>query len=326
VNKINRIKDYWQALNQDPSTKKAVIFLRRIVVFVIIGIIIYQLFLIGWREVLTSLPVHPLFYVIFFILYVTLPIAEIFIYRQVWKFRAWEGFKAFITKKVYNDEVMGYSGDFYLFVWIRKKIDKSGKEILKNIRDNVIISGINSNSIAVLLIGILIYVGQVEILDFIDDLNIVYVGTGVLITMVLIVLIIQFRKYLFDLPLKKALIAYSIYFTRFIIHHALLILQWAIVIPNTPMSVWLTFIAVLVVVNRIPFLPSKDFVFLWFGIELSRMLNMATASVAGMLLVSGALAKVTNLILFSLISYYTDPEKLEEFHKTDKSKLIIDDK
>jgi hypothetical protein len=149
--------------------------------------------------------------------------------------------------------------------------------------------------------------------------------TGIIIGIMLILLVIQFRKYLFDLPLKKALFAYSVYFTRFIIHHSLLILQWAIVIPNTPMSVWFTFIAVLVVVNRIPFLPSKDFVFLWFGIELSRMLDMATASVAGMLLVSGALVKVINLILYSLISYYTDPEKLEEFQKTDKSKIIIDD-
>jgi hypothetical protein len=324
VNK-NRIKDYWLVISRDPRTKKFLTLLRRILVFSIIGIIIYQLFLIGWREVLTSLPAHPLFYVIFFILYVTLPIAEIFIYRQVWNFRAWEGFKAFITKKVYNDEVMGYSGDFYLFVWIRKKIDKSGKEILKNIRDNIIISGINSNSIAVILIGILIYVGQVEILDYIDDLNIVYIGTGFLIAIVLIVLVIQFRKYLFDLPLRKAFIVYSIYLIRFFIHYSLMVLQWSIVIPNTPLSIWFTFVAVLLVVNRIPFLPSKDFVFVWFGIELSRMLNMATASVAGMLLVSGALAKVTSLVLFSLINYYTKPEKLEELNKTDKSKLVTKD-
>ncbi len=321
----NKVKDYWTALSRDPRTKKAADIFRRVLVVVIIGIIIYQLFLIGWREVLTSLPVHPLFYVIFLILYVTLPLAEIFIYGQVWKFKAWDGFKAFITKKVYNEEVMGYAGDFYLFIWIRKKIDKRDREIFKNIRDNVIISGINSNSIAVILVGILIYVGQVQVLDFIDDLNIVYVITGVVVAIVLVAVIIQFRKYLFDLPLKKALTVYSIYLFRFIIHHSLLVLQWSIVIPNTPMSVWFTFLAVVVVVNRIPIIPGKDFVFVWFGIELSRMLDMATASVAGMLLVSGALVKITNLILFSLISYYTDPKDLEEFRKSDKTKLIVDD-
>lgn len=320
-----KVKEFWTAKSRDPRLKKAMDIFRRVLVVFIIGIIIYQLFLIGWREVLTSLPVHPLFYVIFFVLYVTLPIAEIFIYRQVWTFRGWDGFKAFISKKVYNEEVMGYTGDFYLFVWIRNKIDKRDSEILKNIRDNVIISGINSNSIAILLVGILIYVGQVEILQYVDGLNVVYVIAAFVLALVLITLIIQFRRYLFDLPLKKALIIYSIYFVRFIIHHSLLVLQWAIIIPNTPMSVWFTFLAVVVVVNRIPFLPSKDFVFVWFGIELSRMLDMATASVAGMLLVSGALVKVTNLILFSLISYYTDPKELEELRKTDKKNFHIND-
>lgn len=323
--KKNKIKEYWQALNQDPKTKKAASLFRRVIIVAIIGVITYQLTMIGWREVLTSLPTQILFYVIFFILYVTLPIAEIFIYRQVWKFKPWDGFKAFVTKKVYNDEVMGYSGDFYLFIWIRRKIDKSATDILKNIRDNVIISGINSNSIAVLLVGVLIYIGQIEILDFIEDVNIVYVVTGFLIVTVLIVLVIQFRKYLFDLPIKKALLVYSIYLTRFIIHHSLLVLQWSIVIPNTPLSVWFTFIAILLVVNRIPFLPSKELMFVWFGIELSRMLDMATASVAGMLLVSGALLKITNLVLFSLISYYADPKELEEFRSSDKSKIAVKD-
>ncbi|MCH8549511.1 MAG: hypothetical protein LAT80_11605, partial [Balneolaceae bacterium] len=44
-------------------------------------------------------------------------------------------------------------------------------------------------------------------------------------------------------------------------------------------------------------------------IELSRMMEMTTASVAGMLLVYSVLKKVLNLILFMLISTYsTDPE------------------
>jgi len=99
------------------------------------------------------------------------------------------------------------------------------------------------------------------------------------------------------------------------IHHGLMIVQWAVVIPNTPLSIWFTFLAIIIVVNRIPFIPSRDLVFMWAGIELSRALNMATAAVAGMLLVSSALKKVTNLILFLLINYYSkDPEiqKLKE--------------
>jgi hypothetical protein len=241
----------------------------------------------------------------------------------VWTFRAWEGFKVFITKKVYNDEVMGYTGEVYLYTWGRKLAGKSDKDVLKNIRDNSIISAVNSNVTAILLIGVLIYAGQVKVSDLVGNVDYFYVALGIFITAVLIVLFIRFRRFLFDLPFKKAATIFGIYTVRFAIHHALLMLSWAVVIPDTPLNVWFTFLATIIVVNRIPFIPSKDLVFVWFGIELSKMLNMATASVAGMLLVFSALTKITNLILFTLISVYSEKKDLqdlptpEEAEKTD---------
>ena len=264
---------------------------------------------------LQSLPSQPWFYILFFILYVTLPVAEVLIYKQIWTFKAWEGFKVFITKKVYNDEVMGYTGELYLYTWGRKLTGKSDKDVLKNIRDNSIISAVNSNITAIVLIGVLISAGQVKLTDLIGNVNYLYVALGIFITAVLIVLFIRFRQFLFDLPLKKAAAIFGIYTVRFAIHHALLMLSWAIVIPDTSLNVWFTFLATIIVVNRIPFIPSKDLVFVWFGIELSKMLNMATASVAGMLLVFSALTKITNLILFTLISFYSETKDLEELPK-----------
>jgi len=262
--------------------------------------------------VLQSLPSQPWFYVLFFVLYVTLPVAEVLIYKQVWTFKAWEGFKVFITKKVYNDEVMGYTGELYLYTWGRKLAGKSDKDVLKNIRDNSIISAVNSNITAFVLIGVLISAGQVNVADLIGNVNYLYVALAIFVTAVLSVLFVRFRKYLFDLPLKTAATIFVIYTVRFAIHHALLMLSWAIVIPDTPINVWFTFLATIIVVNRIPFIPSKDLVFVWFGIELSKMLNMATASVAGMLLVFSALTKITNLILFTLISVYSDSKQLKD--------------
>jgi len=273
-------------------------------------------------EVLQSLPSQPWFYVLFFVLYVTLPVAEVLIYKQVWTFKAWEGFKVFITKKVYNDEVMGYTGEVYLYTWGRKLAGKSDKDVLKNIRDNSIISAVNSNITAFLLIGVLISAGQVNVAELIGNVNYLYVALGIFVTAVLSVLFIRFRKYLFDLPLKTAATIFGIYTVRFAIHHALLMLSWAIVIPDTPISVWFTFLATIIVVNRIPFIPSKDLVFVWFGIELSKMLNMATASVAGMLLVFSALTKITNLILFTLISLYSESKELKDLPEPGDDEIL----
>lgn len=59
-------------------------------------------------------------------------------------------------------------------------------------------------------------------------------------------------------------------------------------------------------VNRLPFFPSKDLVFAWAGIELSRYLGVGPAEVAGMLLVYSALNKLGNVALFSIFTYLGD--------------------
>ncbi len=278
----------------------------------IVALIVYQLIDIGWREVLRSLPTHPMFYVLFVIMFLDLPVSEIFIYRLVWPFRKWEGFKAFITKRVYNQEVIGYAGEFYLFLWGRKQAKKPDKEIFKNIRDNSILSSISSNLVAIVLIGLLLYTGVIGAGDILGNHNTVYFIAAVILFIAAIALVVQFRNYLFDLPLQKAAICFSIYLSRFLFHHAILVLQWLIVLPDSPLSMLFLLMAIYIIVNRIPFIPSKDLVFMWAGIEFSRVLDVTTASIAGMLLVTSALKKVTNLTLFLLISYYSKDSDIQK--------------
>ncbi|MEX0680458.1 MAG: hypothetical protein WD097_03680 [Balneolales bacterium] len=312
MNLISDIKVRLKKLYGDPRTKKVQHLLQRLIALVIIGLILHQLMAIGWRNVLQSLPTHPLFYVLFVVMYIELPVAEIFIYRQVWPIGKWEGFKAFLTKRVYNHEVMGYSGEFYLFLWGRKRVDKDDKTIFKNVRDNAIISSVTSNLVAVILLSTLLYTGKIEVLHLIDEKIALYIGAGIVVLVVLTFIIIQFRQYLFELPARKAVVVFSIYLFRFLIHHSAMMIMWLIVIPGIPLSVWFTFLAIFIVVNRIPFIPSKDLVFMWAGIEFARGLEVAVASVAGMLLVYSALKKVTNLVLYLLISYYGNDSQTEQ--------------
>lgn len=310
-----KLKETWRQFSESPGGKRIQKILRRLTIAFIVGIIIYQIADIGWREVLGSLPQEPLFYVIFFILYFSLPVTEIFIYKQIWPLKKRNMFRTFLTKRVYNEEVVGYSGEFYLFMWARKFLDEGDRQILKSIRDNNILSAITSNLVAFSLIGILIFTGFINLDDLLGDVNWVYIVTGIVVLIAFVAIFIQFRKYIFDLPLKKALVIFGIYMTRFLIHHGLIVVQWAVVIPETPLSVWFLFLTVVIVVNRIPLLPSRDLVFMWAGIELSKVLNMATANVAGMLLVSSALRKVMNLVLFLYLSGISKSESLTELRE-----------
>jgi hypothetical protein len=79
--------------------------------------------------------------------------------------------------------------------------------------------------------------------------------------------------------------------------------------PEVPIAVWLTFAAALIIVNRIPFMPGKDLLFVGAGIELAMHLDVATAQVASMLLVASVLTKVLNLSVFvSTRTIWMEPE------------------
>lgn len=320
-----QVKTTWSRVSQHPWTQRALQWLRHLVVVAVVGVIIYQLIDIGWRDVLRSLPTNPLFYALFAVMYLVQPVAEIFIYRQLWAIRPIEGFKAFLIKRVYNDEVMGYSGEFYLFLWGTRRVSKPDKEVLKDVRDNNIISAVTSLLVAFLLVGVLVFGGHLEILELVENVGPIYVITGLVVTVALYVAIFQFRKYLFDLPLKKTLVIFSIHLARFLTFHAILVGLWMVAIPGISLSIWLTFLAAFIVMNRIPFLPSRDLIFVGAGIELSRILDMAMDAVAGMLLVISALQKGANLGLFLVISYLTTDPDLERVEREEATLPFTDD-
>ena len=309
MSRLTAWKQRWQKLSADPRAKVVQKLLQRVILLAILGLIIYRLTDIGWGEVLQSLPTSPWFYVLFGVLFTSLPVAEIFIYKRLWTFDAWQGFRAFVTKWVYNHEVVGYSGEFYLFLWARKRVGLGDRQIFKHIRDNSILSSVNSNLVAIVLLVTLMWTGKLDLSHVLDDTAPIYIGAGILLLAVATVLVFQFRRYIFDLPARTAAAIFGIYLTRFLLHHAGMVLMWMAAIPGTPLSVWLTFLAMLIVINRIPFLPNKDLVFMWAGLEYARGLDVTIAAVAGMLLVYSALHKVVNLALFLALQYwFRDPE------------------
>lgn len=299
---MHRIKEFIEKIGHSiPSWVP--LLARRMVLVTVLALIIWQIWNIGWDEVLHNLPVNPLFYVILVALYLTLPTAELLIYKHVWDIKKRQLFRTFLVKRVYNEELLGYSGELYLFKKMRGLTDKSDREIMRDVRDTNIISAIVSNSVAIVLVGILIFQGIIPLTEIIERTNTMYVLTGSIVAIILIVLIVQFRKHIFAMSIDKTVRVIWIYLTRFIIHHGLLVLQWAVVLPETPIQVWLVYISTIIVLNRIPFLPAKDLVFVWIGIQLSMSFDVASAGIAGMLIVSSALTRITNLILYSVFSH-----------------------
>lgn len=292
------IATYWKRFREQYLTPEVVSVLRKGVMLLVIGIIVYQIVNIGWKDVLSDLPLHPGFYLIIPILFVSLPVAELLIYRQIWKIPRLILFRSFLIKKVFNEEVTGYSGEVYLFTKIHEITGEARKSIAKVIRDINILSAVTSNLIAISLISALIFLNIIPAGALLGSIEFTHVLVGATLIGIAVVLIIRFRKHLFSLPYRTSFRTLGIYLVRFSAHHLLIVLQWSLVMPETPWNIWLIFISLAIALNRIPLLPGKDMLFVWAGIELSKYLDVASAGVAGMLLVSGALMRVLNLVTY----------------------------
>ena len=65
-------------------------------------------------------------------------------------------------KKVLNTDVLGYSGEVFLFIWAKKNINKNKLSIIYFIKDNNILSALASGIISVILLFYFVLNGYIN--------------------------------------------------------------------------------------------------------------------------------------------------------------------
>jgi len=282
--------------------KKTGTWVRRLINAGVVVWLVYELSLVGWLNVWQSLPTQPLFYLIFFFLYFQLPFFEILIYRINWSFDSIRSIPVFLMKNIYNKDVLGYSGEVYFYLWAQKTLNYKKLDLFKIIKDNNIISSVSSTLVAFSLLSIFFFTDQIKILDWImqDSGNYIWGGTALLL--VLVIVVIKFRRFVISMPLRNAYKIFGIHAARLTLNLFLVVVMYDIVIPDTPMSIWFTLLSVEIILSRIPFLPNRDLIFTGMGIGLAEGLGVSTSAIAAILLTRTVLGKVMNLSFFAFSS------------------------
>jgi len=296
---LSRLKERWEGFANSTRGKRIINGVRGLLVAGIVGYLIYRLSLIGWGELWTSLPQTPYFYVTVLLMYSILPVSESLIYGMAWDVKPWASLPVLLRKRVLNADVLGYSGEAYLFAYARKNVDKPARTIALVIKDNLILSGfISVASAIVLLIGLLLS-GYVALEAILGNPAPGYIGGAAFALVLAVGLFVQFRGSIFHLGEGLLARIAGLHVTRFLLSYVLQVVQWWVVLPDAPFSAWATLLVVLTVMNRIPFLPSRDLIFAGAGIELSTVLGIPVAPVAGMLLVRSAIDRILNFGFFT---------------------------
>lgn len=304
---LQRIRARLRAVTESTAGRIAIKVLRWLLISGIIAYLIYQLTQMGWGRFWESLPQTPYFYLTIAAMYLLLPGAEVLIYGRIWDMPASESLPLMMRKRVLNADVMGYSGEVFLLAHARKRIDRATREIAGEIKDNLILS-----SVASILVGVLVLVGMlasgyVALDDLLGDTTPGYVALGGFAFVLVVGLFVRFRGTLFALGTRALGFVFGMHLLRFLLNSILQVVQWWVVLPNAPFSAWATLLVILVVTNRIPFIPSRDLVFAGVGIEASASLGVPGPAVAGMLLTRSVIDRVLNVGFFVFFTF-TDRE------------------
>lgn len=265
----------------------------------VVAYLIYRLSQVGWMDVLAALPESPWFYIFFALRFLVLPVSEMALYEILWSTPLLRHFFVFVRKRVYNFAVVGYSGEAFFTLWARRRLNLSDKKIIVGVKDNALLSAFTSNSATVILIIALAATGGLS-----AGLN-AFPGAGWLFALAfgtaatLAVVVGLFHRRLIAAPpavLRRMMGVHTARVLLVIILHAAM---YAAAIPGAPLLAWVTFIALQLVMSRIPFLPNQDIVYLTAALAMSSIVGAPEAAVAGMLVAEAGLSQIANAILFA---------------------------
>ena len=302
MSRLQSIRSWASRISSSPSGRKFIKVVRVLLGVAVVSLLVWQLSNIGWSDLLDEMPRTPWFYVIVVAMYVVLPFTETAIYGSFWDTKKSALLSVFFRKKVLNSDLMGYSGDVYVAFWAKENTGHSQGKILRLMVDNGIMSSLGALTATGVLFGILLGTASIQMPDVLAQQDgTVYFG-ALVVALVLSWVGYRFRHAIFSLPGKSILALYGTHFTRFMVMFVLQVLQWWVVLPETPFHIWGTMLAIVTVTNRLPFLAGRDLVATSIILGIGGLLGPAETAVAAMLVTRSVLERVFNLFLFVPLS------------------------
>jgi hypothetical protein len=265
-----------------------------------LGLLLYlgfQLTELGCQALWRSLPGTPWFYLVFMALYLVLPCCEGMVYGLLWGLPLSRGFPVLLKKRAYSQCLLDYSGEVYLYAWACRHLQLPPGRLLSTLKDNVVLSSLFSLGMAGALLLSFAVTGQVRLPWALESARSLWLGGFLLGMVILGALCLRFWRQVLSLSPRQAAGVAGLHAVRLLGAAALQVALWKVGDPSVPLQAWLILLSVQLLIHRVPFLPSRDLLFLGAGLELAAWMQMAQVSLAGLLLVTSALDKVLHLLV-----------------------------
>jgi len=254
-----------------------------VVLLVLLGRRLSQL---GWHEIWTARPDSLLFYVFLVLQFFLQPWGDYLIYRNLWG-KTGLPMTILLRKRFLNSAMFDYSGELYFYFWAQKKLTLTHQQLVHAIKDSNLLSGGAGLLMVWVVLLALLAGGGFQLPQVAMDHRWLDVLVGTVPLILCAALVLGHHKLT---VLSRAQIAqtFAIHFLRSLSVLGVEFLMWEMSGALPTAIACLQFVALRLIVTRLPLVPNKDLVFVGAGIAAAGLVNVAITPVATVLVILAA--------------------------------------
>jgi hypothetical protein len=283
----------------DWRLRPALHVLRWTVPIGIVAYLAYTLAHLGWAHVWAARPRMISFYAILALQFFLQPVADLLIYRNLLGAGKKLRLNPFLRKQYLNTVMLEYSGEAYWYFWAKRNLHLEKGDLLHAVKDsNILSAGAGLTMVWVMLLALL--ESRIISLPALTDSHIwrgVFVAS---LPLVLCLVLVAGGKKVTALSRGDIAATFSIHVARSFAALSLDFLLWWISGALPSAALCLEFVALRLLVTRLPLVPNKDLVFIGVGIAVSGPLDVSASKVAAVLVITAAFVQLQNFLLVGL--------------------------
>jgi hypothetical protein len=260
----------------------------------------YRLSEIGWAPIWQARPAGWLYYEVLIALFFVQPVADLLIYRNLWRRGGRLGLSVFLRKRLLNSLMFDYSGEAYLFAWANRHLDLSRAVLAHAIKDsNVLSAAAGLSTVGVMLLLVTLTGGATFHFPPQGQLR-VYAPLVAVPLLVLCIVVLVGRRRVTILGGGQLATIFAIHLTRSLAGEGIQFALWSLSGAIASSAVCLDFVVLKLLISRLPIGPNKDLVFVGAAVAAAEMLSLPAPAVTAVLVTLTAGDYLLNLVLVGL--------------------------
>lgn len=273
----------------------------------LLALVGYGLTHVGWSNIYQSRPDRLAFYVVALVPFFIQPIADLFIYRNLLQVGRELPLWIFLRKRCMNSIMLDYSGEVYFFLWARKKLGVKDATLMHAVKDSSVLSA-SAGLIVLWLMVVVLFVAGIVKIPVVSRSTWWVVAAGSLPLVFAAALFLGHKK-LTQTSRTNMLITFGLHFARAVAVMGMEYLTWLLSGALPSSGDCLKYVALRLLVTRLPLIPNKEIVFIGVGVAAAGLMQISAPKVAAVLVLMTVLDRLEDVVVVGL------PWFFEQFRK-----------